>query len=121
MLCSTSTVLEDRCIGLHLRLSRYVTWSSTSLAPGRLNLNTGTLTGAGHLLTDPQIMTNPYVLIDICIPLAVHNLLIIFTGSSFGKFLFGDGNITEAFNVFPVQHICNKYCEWFKLPTLQAE
>ena len=110
----TSAVLEDRRIGLHLRFSRYVpyvTWSDIRV------LNT--LTGAGHLLTDPQIMTSPYVFSSLI--LCTHwqlKVLIIFR--SFGKFLFGDGNISEAFNDFPVQHICNKYCEWFKLPSLQS-
>ena len=58
-------------------------------------------------LTDPSVRTE-----NLCIDIF----------NSFGNFLFGDGNtITEAFNVLPVQHMCNKYCEWFKLPSLQPE
>jgi len=32
-----------------------------------------------------------------------------------GNDLFGDGNLGEAFDQFPIQHKCNKYCQWFKL------
>ncbi|EDR01680.1 uncharacterized protein LACBIDRAFT_333103 [Laccaria bicolor S238N-H82] len=49
--------------------------------------------GVGVGLTDPQILTAP----------------------QFGNDLFGDGNLGEAFNLFPLQHQCNKYCEWFEL------
>lgn len=34
-----------------------------------------------------------------------------------GNDLFGDGNLGEAFDQFPIQHICNKYCHWFELET----
>ena len=49
--------------------------SAISLA--RLNM---LLTGAGHLLTDPQIMTNPYVLIDtyVCnLKLSIDHILLV--------------------------------------------
>ena len=35
--------------------------------------------------------------------------------SQLGNDLFGDGNLGEAFDQFPIQHMCNKYCCWFKL------
>ncbi|EDQ99255.1 uncharacterized protein LACBIDRAFT_335167 [Laccaria bicolor S238N-H82] len=37
------------------------------------------------------------------------------SGRQLGNDLFGDGNLGEAFNLFPLQHQCNKYCEWFEL------
>ena len=36
-------------------------------------------------------------------------------GRQLGNDLFGDGNLGEAFDQFPVQHRCNKYCKWFEL------
>jgi len=45
--------------------------------------------------------------------------------SILGDNLFGDGNLGDAFNQFPVQHVCNDFYRWFELgkPTkkLQAE
>jgi hypothetical protein len=69
MLRSTSALLEDRCDSLHLRFSRYVTrtWTycSAIVLPSSLAQHVNALvTGASHLLTDPQVMTNPYVLTD---------------------------------------------------------
>ena len=32
-----------------------------------------------------------------------------------GNNLFGDGNLGEAFDQFPIQHKCNEYCHWFEL------
>ena len=32
-----------------------------------------------------------------------------------GNDFFGDGNLGEAFDQFPIQHKCNMYCHWFKL------
>jgi len=52
--------------------------------------------GTGELLTDPQIMTNPDLGVD----------------------LFGEGNVEKAFYKFPDQHVCNKYCQWFQLDKL---
>ncbi|KAJ6462989.1 hypothetical protein C8R45DRAFT_841444, partial [Mycena sanguinolenta] len=56
------------------------------------------LQGTTSLLTDPQIMTSPSI--------------------AEGKNLFGGGNDPKAFMAFPSQHICNKFCWWFKLPLL---
>jgi len=53
--------------------------------------------GTGELLTDPQIMTNPDLGVD----------------------LFGEGNVEKAFYDFPDQHVCNKYCQWFQLDKLK--
>jgi len=56
--------------------------------------------GARNLLTDPQIMSSP---------------------DFEGKVLFGDGNLGEAFKQFPMQHVCNEFCNWFRLPALMME
>jgi hypothetical protein len=53
--------------------------------------------GIEGLLTDPQIMTNPALGVD----------------------LFGEGNVEKAFYDFPDQHVCNKYCQWFQLDKLE--
>ncbi|KAG6848990.1 hypothetical protein H0H93_012195 [Arthromyces matolae] len=55
--------------------------------------------GTGEVLTDPQIMTDP----------------------ALGDDLFGEGNLGKIFNQFPLQHSCNKYCQWFKLDPLLPE
>jgi hypothetical protein len=70
--------------------------------------------GVGLHLTDPQILTAPYVIVVMVhLLLLMHNL-----HSVLGNNLFGDGNVGEAFNLFPTQHECNEYCEWFKLGRL---
>ncbi|KAF8058003.1 hypothetical protein FPV67DRAFT_1676776 [Lyophyllum atratum] len=43
-------------------------------------------------------------------------LLQIMTHPSLGDDLFGGGNIGKIFKLFPVQHSCNRFCEWFDLP-----
>ncbi|KAF8987742.1 hypothetical protein BDQ17DRAFT_1258231 [Cyathus striatus] len=50
------------------------------------------------ILMDLQIMTSPEY---------------AFTGT-----LFGGGNLAEGFRAFPKQHLCNKYCIWFSLPSI---
>ncbi|KAJ7116196.1 hypothetical protein C8R43DRAFT_1154884 [Mycena crocata] len=57
------------------------------------------LQGSTKLLTDPQIMTSPSI--------------------GDGIDIFGDGNVPSAFEAFPMQHICNEFCLWFKLPSTQ--
>ncbi|KAJ6603964.1 hypothetical protein B0H10DRAFT_1821761 [Mycena sp. CBHHK59/15] len=57
------------------------------------------LQGIRNLLTDPQIMTAPSI--------------------GEGLDIFGDGNVPAAFNAFPQQHMCNKFCHWFQLPALK--
>ena len=37
------------------------------------------------------------------------------SGRQLGNDLFGDGNLGEAFDQFPIQHKCNKNCKWFQL------
>ncbi|KAJ7487093.1 hypothetical protein FB451DRAFT_1026091, partial [Mycena latifolia] len=32
--------------------------------------------------------------------------------------IFGEGNVPAAFNAFKEQHVCNKFCSWFELPSL---
>ncbi|KAJ7432411.1 hypothetical protein B0H11DRAFT_2380901 [Mycena galericulata] len=56
------------------------------------------LQGTATLLTDPQIMTSPDIAGDTDI--------------------FGEGNVGSVFKLFPVQHVCNKYCTWFQLPPM---
>ncbi|KAJ6495113.1 hypothetical protein C8R45DRAFT_824215 [Mycena sanguinolenta] len=58
----------------------------------------GDNTGTTPLLTDPQIMTSPSI--------------------AERKNLFGGGNDPDTLRAFPSQHVCNKFCWWFKLPTL---
>ena len=68
--------------------------------------------GVGTCLTDPQILTSPYVCYQYYITwryLTHYRQL--------GNDLFGDGNLGEAFVLFPIQHRCNKYCQWFELET----
>ncbi|CAK5276740.1 unnamed protein product [Mycena citricolor] len=57
------------------------------------------LQGSGALLTDPQIMTSP----------------------SLDGGLFGGGNYGKFFEQFPEQHVCSRYCEFFKLSSLQED
>ncbi|KAK0191839.1 hypothetical protein F5146DRAFT_882174, partial [Armillaria mellea] len=52
--------------------------------------------GVGLVLTDSQVMTSPNVA----------------TG---GTDMFGEGNVPDAFDGFPKDHRCNKWCEWFEL------
>jgi hypothetical protein len=40
--------------------------------------------------------------------------------SALGDNLFGDGNLGTAFEKFPAQHECNKFCRWFKLKALKV-
>ncbi|RDX40424.1 hypothetical protein OH76DRAFT_1366283, partial [Lentinus brumalis] len=47
----------------------------------------------GHTLSDPQIMTNP----------------------TLGDNIFGGGNVGEAFNRFPAEHQCSKFCKFYCL------
>ncbi|KAJ7131918.1 hypothetical protein C8R46DRAFT_1015552 [Mycena filopes] len=55
------------------------------------------LQGTTQLLTDPQIMTSPSI--------------------GDGVEIFGEGNVPAAFVAFPEQHVCNRYCRWFELPS----
>ncbi|KAJ7191512.1 hypothetical protein GGX14DRAFT_701589 [Mycena pura] len=54
------------------------------------------LQGTVDLLTDPQIMTTPEL--------------------ANGADLFGEGNVAAAFEAFPREHECNKFCTWFQVP-----
>ncbi|KAJ7585298.1 hypothetical protein C8J56DRAFT_145300 [Mycena floridula] len=55
--------------------------------------------GCGSLLTDPQIMTS----------------------ADLNDHLFGDGNVTAAFDLFKPQHVCNQWCFWHGLKALTSE
>ncbi|KAJ7033522.1 hypothetical protein C8F04DRAFT_1353694 [Mycena alexandri] len=41
----------------------------------------------------------------------------IMTAPSIGEGveIWGEGNVAAAFNAFPEQHVCNKFCTWFQL------
>jgi hypothetical protein len=69
--------------------------------------------GAGELLTDPQITSNPYVWLVLLI---IYPSQRYFT-SEYGD-LFGDGNIPIAFDEFRNHHQCNYYCKFFGLTLL---
>ena len=71
------------------------------------------LLGVRTCLTIPQILTSPYV----CYYLYL--ISDIYWIRQLGNDLFVDGNLGEAFDQFPNQHRCNKYChcQWFKLET----
>ncbi|KAJ7199949.1 hypothetical protein GGX14DRAFT_467093 [Mycena pura] len=56
------------------------------------------LQGTVNLLTNPQIMTTPWQMED----------------------LFGEGNVAAAFEAFPREHVCNKFCTWFQVPKLDG-
>ncbi|KAK7461696.1 hypothetical protein VKT23_008123 [Stygiomarasmius scandens] len=49
------------------------------------------------VISDPQIMTSPKL----------------------GDMLFGDGNVSDAFNAFPDDHKCAKLCAMFRVPSTQ--
>lgn len=74
--------------------------------------------GAGVFLTDPQVMTHPQV--STCKhAYSTNNLHRSLANSEHGAgTLFGEGNVRDAFDAFPTQHTCNKYCEWFHLEQL---
>ncbi|KAJ7028213.1 hypothetical protein C8F04DRAFT_1188755 [Mycena alexandri] len=46
----------------------------------------------------------------------------IMTAPSIGEGveIWGEGNVPAAFNAFPEQHVCNKFCTWFQLPSALA-
>ncbi|KAI1781731.1 hypothetical protein LXA43DRAFT_907915 [Ganoderma leucocontextum] len=54
--------------------------------------------GLCNLLSDPQILTNPVL----------------------GGNIFGDGNLSSAFENFKDEHDCSKFCWFFKLETLKT-
>ncbi|KAF8989827.1 hypothetical protein BDQ17DRAFT_1256491 [Cyathus striatus] len=69
--------------------------------------------------TGALIMTSPYVLIFMLCTLS--------DCDNFGSrtlkdriSLFGDGNIGKAFDKFPNEHVCSKYCKWFSLSDLAS-
>ncbi|KZO97355.1 hypothetical protein CALVIDRAFT_563142 [Calocera viscosa TUFC12733] len=74
-----------------LCFTQHVQWEKTSALAYISDFQ-----GYGSLLTDPQIMTHP----------------------SLGD-LFAAGNVPEAFERFPTEHICNDFCTWFDLALLE--
>ncbi|KAG1780113.1 hypothetical protein EV702DRAFT_1277004 [Suillus placidus] len=69
--------------------------------------------GSTELLTDPQILTDPFVYIAFharVIMLMWYNFLNRSVGE--GKDLFGEGNIECTVSMFEKQHKCNEFCEW---------
>ncbi|KZT53343.1 kinase-like protein, partial [Calocera cornea HHB12733] len=53
--------------------------------------------GAGGLLTDPQVITNPCLQVE----------------------LFGSGNVAAAFEAFPQEHPCNDFCKAFGMTSMR--
>ena len=72
--------------------------------------------GAGMLLSDPQVISKPYVNIIQSIPL----LLTLMPASIEGTNLFGDGNLQSTFHDFRTHHQCNDFCKFFGL-TLEIQ
>jgi hypothetical protein len=70
--------------------------------------------GAGELLTDPQITSDPYVTRPLSsIVFSAVNLF--WYSTSVHGCLFGDGNLLIAFKEFRKNHACNHYCKFFGL------
>jgi hypothetical protein len=72
--------------------------------------------GAGLLLSDPQVISKPYVNIMQLIP----PLLTFLPASIEGKNIFGDGNLQSTFHDFRTHHQCNNFCKFFGL-TLEMQ
>jgi hypothetical protein len=75
--------------------------------------------GAGLLLSDPQIISKPYVNIMQSIP-PLLTFLTFLPASIKGKNLFGDGNLQSTFHDFRTHHQCNYFCKFFGL-TLEMQ
>ncbi|KAJ7037547.1 hypothetical protein C8F04DRAFT_1092834 [Mycena alexandri] len=58
----------------------------------------GDYQGGNTLLTDPQIMSSPEFM-------------------AAGHHLFADGNVATGFESFEIDHVCNKFCQFFQLRT----
>jgi hypothetical protein len=67
--------------------------------------------GDSELLTDPQVLTHPYVLPFVS---PSRRSIAHRTSSSVsgGKDIFGDGNIEVEVSMFEKNHVCNDYCKW---------
>lgn len=92
-------------IAAFLLFAQHVQWEKT-----RALAFTSDYQGAGDILTDPQITSNPSVLPIFCFFRAV---LLTYT-SKLGH-LFGPGNLPAAFVDFRTYHTCNAYCKFFEL------
>ncbi|KAG6372778.1 hypothetical protein JVT61DRAFT_7177 [Boletus reticuloceps] len=89
------------------RLIRYIMTNCTLL-----------MAGCPPLLTDPQVLTHPYVInIGCCWSLM---LMPLSRSVSDGEVLFSGGNVEEMVTLFESQHICNRFCLWpgFRLETV---
>ncbi|KAJ7024632.1 hypothetical protein C8F04DRAFT_1270022 [Mycena alexandri] len=62
------------------------------------NCFVGDYQGGNTLLTDPQIMSSPEFM-------------------AAGHHLFADGNVATGFESFEIDHVCNKFCQFFQLRT----
>ncbi|KZO89508.1 hypothetical protein CALVIDRAFT_469807, partial [Calocera viscosa TUFC12733] len=80
---------KDANIAAFLSFSQHLQFDKT----GGLVYISDYQVGAGGLLTDPQVMTNPYLQGE----------------------LFGGGNVAAAFEAFASEHTCNEYCVTFGL------
>jgi hypothetical protein len=70
--------------------------------------------GGPSLLTDPQIITNPYVFVPfLCVRLSSINMLAL---RKIVGLIFGEGNTN--FETFVEEHTCNHFCKFYHLPDL---
>jgi hypothetical protein len=72
--------------------------------------------GGATLLTDPQILTSGYV--------TAHSIFFFFCSMSCFRelgYIFAEGNLPETFKSFETDHMCNRFCRTFGLPTDYAK
>ena len=93
-------------IASFLVFAQHVQWQKTHHLVFTLDYQ-----GAGLLLSDPQIISKPYVKIMQSIP----PLLTLLSASIDNKNLFGDGNLQSTFHDFRTHHQCNYFCKFFDL------
>jgi hypothetical protein len=67
--------------------------------------------GGRTLLTDPQIITSPYVLFQAP---RLFSLILECICSETGR-IFADGNLPSTHLAFTTDHICNRICQFFNL------
>lgn len=58
--------------------------------------------------------------VSVSYPILLMSKCLIYVTRTLGNNLFGDGNLGDAFEQFPAQHKCNKYCKWFNLKLLKV-
>lgn len=96
---------EAHNIAKFLTFAQHVQWEKS-----QFSAFTSDYQGAGKLLTDPQITSNPYV---SRIWRFTVELILLFARNL--GIVFGDGNLQSAWNGFRTNHVCNSYCKFFGL------